>query len=291
MGRFFTYSDVLDGAVPRGSDFDIALTHIMNELKDMVEIEWIISALPYGSVMRKEPTVRSDIDLLVITHNDSFQSVLNRLRQVGEEIYLRYHVPISDKNIVPLKECNGTMTMGPGYLSHVYSFEGKTTRLGESPGPLITPGLDETQELKLWFGKRIKSLSEAISNHATFEEPIEENDHYLKFISIACDVFSLGPRKILGHEGVVESKLTKAQVIQRLGKLDPQLGCSADQVRSFVLEYENVVKHMAGRKKGPSQREEYRKVLRIIEKKVVPEALKFIFRAKEVLWSEELTRT
>lgn len=92
MGRIFSWEEIIEGKIPRSVDFKIAGQRVEVEI---CTNDKIVGALFFGSILRNDLTVQSDIDVLILYRGN----IIKDLRELVFMAKLQF-VPLQ---IIPLK--------------------------------------------------------------------------------------------------------------------------------------------------------------------------------------------
>jgi predicted nucleotidyltransferase len=210
MGQVFTWDAVRSGKIPTAQSFPI----VAQKLREVLHAEPpVVFALLFGSVLRGDSNIRSDVDCLVIYEHDKEKQAMQTMHRLDTHAKL-LHVPI---NFTP---CDTTVartrlhSLGSSFLWHL-----QTSIAG---GGLIKGSLDllaESAPLKLeieqYVSKKMYTLTEARAQMATYTE-----DRLAAFLKKALEAPMHIARKMLVYEGTLRGD-SKREVAERYRETMP----------------------------------------------------------------------
>lgn len=222
MGQVFTWEDVLRKRIPTLNAFDDVLAGLREVLQ---EIESISGAIICGSVLRREHTVRSDIDCFVLYDHE---------RELEAMVYMRaalmsafdMHVPLSFITCDTLIGSTRMHHVGTSFMRHLQRSVEAGGLLKGNPLEHIVPSIPVRDELESYLRMKMYNLQEAWTQADTFSP--EREAAYLKKLTEAPVHVA---RKVLAILEPLEGD-SKSYIKARYRELLPKE--LADQLESLI---------------------------------------------------------
>lgn len=288
MGRFFSFSQIREGGVPKMEDFGVALGLVMKELQEMHKRGLIVSAIPYGSVPRGDFGRRSDLDLFVITVARRHVEALAVLRSLSAKIAQQNYVPVNISVANTRVAGSSFNTFGPSYMGHVLQFveEG----VGEDPGKFVTQPFDRRVEVYSWVVHKMEQTQKFLLDPRYHDGDVTDEPEFLRALGKATDVFFYGTQKVADlHLGESSTEVRKGDLADRLSKFSPELASIVREVHDLVRSYESYLERLLDEAILVEQdRLQYKDCLADMFDDIVRQALDFL--TKYIPLHERITR-
>ena len=211
MGQVFTWNAVRKGAIPRIEDFTTIAAYMRTRLAEEPAIE---SALLFGSVVRGDFDIRSDIDCVVL-YNTAQEDAAMRLMQEIDRTACMSYVPI---NFTP---CDTTIAstrlhhLGSSFIRHL---QASIDAGGLVKGDLLShlaPTVSVNEEIESYIKIKMYNMMESFAQSASFTAE-RSASFYKKMLEASTHV----ARKMLIYEGTLEGD-SKKQVRKRYAETMP----------------------------------------------------------------------
>ena len=213
MGQVFTWEDVARGRVPYPEDIQEVVHLVRRRLADEPGVKF---ATLFGSVVRGDFDIRSDIDCLMVfenAHEAQVRKVTNALSTFARELY----VPI---NFTP---CDVAMAqtrfhhLGTAFIRHVSG----TMRVGglikgESFLEVLAPTVPVDQEIESYLKMKLYTMMECLASDSVFSE-----EQQVRFFKKGLEAVTHTARKVLLYEDLLVGD-SKQEVRMRYREVMPQ---------------------------------------------------------------------
>jgi predicted nucleotidyltransferase len=197
MGRVFTWDEIHKKEVPQRENF----VTVERELRDAFKGEPSVkTASFFGSYVRDDFNVRSDVDCLVV-YDPGEESVnaielLQRLSAVGKSLLVPINFTPCDVALARTRMHN----FGPSFLKHLETSAGAGGRIKGSLEGLFVPTISIKDEIGSYLRAKLYNLAEAEAQMGTFSE-----ERLAAFLKKVLEAPLHVARKML----VYEKKMTK----------------------------------------------------------------------------------
>lgn len=208
MGQVFSWDAIYEGRIPKPKSFRHAAEVIRERF---VHEPSIVCALLFGSVIRGDSNIRSDLDCAVIYETSKQAAAMEAMHEVGVMAH-KLHVPI---NFTP---CD-TMLAGTRFhhlgVSFVTHLQAAIDAGGLIKGNLIdylAPTISARQEIESYIKMKMYSLQAGFAQSASFSE-----EELVRFLRKALEASTHVARKVLIYEGALRGD-SKREVQARYRK-------------------------------------------------------------------------
>lgn len=215
MGQVFTWDAVQDGRIPRQESFH----HIAKELRLKLSKEpSVVSALLFGSVIRGDFNIRSDIDCAIIYETQDEYQAMNAMHEIDQMAHA-LHVPI---NFTP---CDTVLArtrlhhLGTSFIRHLQAsidagglIKGKGNLID-----LIAPTVPGSQEIESYIRMKMYSMQESLAQMTFFSE-----ERQAAFLKKALEASTHVARKMLIYEDTLHGD-SKREVQERYRETMPSV--------------------------------------------------------------------
>lgn len=212
MGKVFTWDAIQDGRIPKKESFQF----IADALRETLSGEpSIVSALLFGSVVRGDFNIRSDIDCAVIYQVEEEEWAMSAMHEVSQ-LALTFHVPI---NFTP---CDTVVAGTPFHHLHRSFVQHLQTSIdagGLIKGnfvDLLAPTIPAEQEIESYIKMKMYSMQESLAQMTTFSE-----ERFAAFLKKALEAPTHVARKMLIYEGTLQGD-SKREVRERYRETMPR---------------------------------------------------------------------
>lgn len=174
MGKVFTAEEVQQGLIPRLEDFVVVRNKLVAALTAESAVE---SALVFGSLVRDDHTIRSDLDCAVVYDWDAHEGVFNLLGRLATEAAQLY-VPLN------LESCDsGTAKtrfhrFGPSFREHLNKAQKAGGGIKGDVCKHFGPSVPVKQELESYLGHKLSKLQIGRTNYRA--QDAHAQAHYLQ---------------------------------------------------------------------------------------------------------------
>lgn len=240
MGRVFTWDSIRAGEIPKKESFH----HVARALRSTLANEpAVISALLFGSVVRGDFNIRSDVDCVVIYETHGEQSAMEAMHEIDRWAHA-LHVPI---NFTP---CDTVLArtrlhhLGASFVQHLQvSIDAGGLIKGDLVN-LLAPTISTAQEIESYIKMKMYSMQESFAQMTSFSK-----ERLVAFLKKALEASTHVARKMLIYEGMLQGDSKKAireryrdtMPAHLAGQFDHLLGIDSQYSSEldFQLEYPN----------------------------------------------------
>lgn len=265
MGRVFTWEDVLTGHLPDPPEekYPLAIRHLRAELE---RSNSVIGALHFGSLVRDDWTIRSDVDCLVLTE-DSLPSQGADLAAIVMHANEEWNVEISFEIVQLNAGKSGRHTIGPMFLDYLRRVEAGNI-IKQDPTALLSPSCFSSKvELVNYLMVQEERLRSGYLLHPSFTA--EKYCHFLRKVSESGIHIA---RKHLQYRGHINA-LSRQTVIDMYGALFG--GVASEILQQLVAVDCAYTKEMLWQQQhGPHYQRYHEALKRLLE--ATPLALEFV---------------
>jgi predicted nucleotidyltransferase len=228
MGQVFTWDSIQAGRVPKLESFQ----RVAADLRETLSSEpTVVSALFFGSVIRGDFNIRSDIDCVVLYDTGGQNSAMGAMHHVDRMAHSLY-VPI---NYTP---CDTALArtrfhaLGVAFVRHLQAAIDAGGLIKGNLVDLLAPTAPVEQELESYISRKMYSLQAALAQMASFDEK-----ELARFFRKAFEAPMHIARKMLIYEGTLEGD-SKQDVRERYRETMPtHLGEQFDYLLSVDSWY------------------------------------------------------
>lgn len=212
MGQVFTWDSVRDGRIPKKESFHHVATILRETLSSKPSI---VSALLFGSVVRGDFNVRSDIDCVVIYKTDEEARAMHAMHEVDQMAHA-LHVPI---NFTP---CDTVLAetrlhhLGMSFIRHLQASIDAGGLIKGNLVDLIAPTIPAEQEIESYIKMKMYSMQESLAQMTSFSE-----ERRVAFLKKALEASTHVARKMLIYEGTLRGD-SKKEVWERYRETMPK---------------------------------------------------------------------
>ncbi len=211
MGQVFTWDSIQAGRIPKQESFHRVASMLREALSKNPAI---ISALLFGSVVRGDFNIRSDIDCVVIYDTRQETWAMLELHDIDQIAY-ELHVPI---NFTP---CDTVLAktrlhhLGVSFVRHLQASIDAGGLIKGSLVDLLAPTAPAEQEIESYIKMKMFSMQTAFAKMASFNE-----EGVVRFLRKALEASTHVARKMLIYEGTLGGD-SKKEVQMRYGETMP----------------------------------------------------------------------
>lgn len=194
MGEVFTWDAVQSGRIPEKRSF----RHVAEAVQSRLSSEpSVASMLLFGSVVRGDFDIRSDIDCVVIYETQEEGRAMGIMHEIDQMAHA-LHVPI---NFTP---CDTVLArtrlhhLGMSFIRHLQASIEAGGLIKGNPVDLIAPTIPASQEIESYIKMKMYSIQESLAQMTTFSE-----ERQAAFLKKALEASTHVARKMLIYEGTL----------------------------------------------------------------------------------------
>lgn len=275
MGQVFTLQAVKSGQVPKAESFGIVTSLLRTTLASESSV---VSALLFGSVLRGDSNIRSDIDCLVIydvAQEERAVSVMQVLSEQASKLF----VPI---NFVP---CDSAIArtrlhhLGPSFTTHLQSSVDSGGCIKGDITKILAPTLSIKEEIESYIRVKMYNLQESSTQVRTFSD-----DRRVSFLKKGLEAPTHIARKMLIYEGAMQGDSKRHVHTRYRETMSQEMVVLFDELVAldawYTIQLETQMQKL--------DEEEYQKVLVSLEKEM-PKLIQFI--RLNILRIQSMTRS
>jgi len=211
MGQVFTWESIQTGRIPKKESFH----HIASTIRaGLADESSIVSALLFGSVVRGDFNIRSDIDCVVIYQTELQERAMNALHEIDQAAHA-LHVPI---NFTP---CDTVLAktrlhhLGTSFIRHLQASIDAGGLIKGNLVDLLAPTIPATDEIESYTKMKMYSMQESLAQMTSFSE-----ERFAAFLKKALEAPTHIARKMLIYESVLRGD-SKQEVRQQYQEIMP----------------------------------------------------------------------
>lgn len=213
MGQVFTWDAIRTGRIPKKESFH----HIASVLREALSNEpSVVSALLFGSVVRGDFNIRSDIDCVVIYETEHEEWAMRTMHEVDRAAHA-LHVPI---NFTP---CDTVLAktrlhhLGTSFVRHLQAAIEAGGFIKGNLVDLLAPTIPAEKEIESYIKMKMYSMQSALAQIASSSE-----EELVRFLRKALESSTHVARKMLIYEGTLGGD-SKKEVQQRYRETMPRV--------------------------------------------------------------------
>lgn len=223
MGQVFTWDAVRLGQIPKKESFRVVenLTRVMLSVEPAV-----VSALLFGSVIRGDSSIRSDVDCVVVYKTDQEHAAMKVMNTIDRMAHA-LHVPV---NFTP---CDTVLAgtrlhhLGVSFVRHLQaSIDAGGLIKGEFLG-LLAPTISPEQEIESYIKMKMYSMQESLAGAPSFSD-----ERMALFLKKGLEATTHVARKMLIYESVLQGD-SKREIQKRYKEVMPK---ELADMLDFLLE-------------------------------------------------------
>lgn len=264
MGQVFTWKAIRSGEIPKRENFHTVATH----LRDTLAAEpSVVSALLFGSVVRGDFNIRSDIDVVVMYETDREREAMATMHRVDK--YARgLHVPINFTPCDTLLAQTRLHHLGSSFMRHLQvSVDAGGLIKGDLVG-MLAPTVSPEDEIESYIKMKMYNMQESMAQMTSFSE-----ERLVSFYKKALEASMHVARKILIYEGTLVGD-SKKQVQGRYRETMPlQLAQLFDGLVGHDRSYTDLLEAQL---QNPCERVYHRGLGELMVGKCLPQTLQFL---------------
>jgi len=271
MGKVYSWSAITEQGIPSPRDFENARQQALSKLSQLVEYGLIYGARIFGSVARGNPSIRSDLDLLVVFENDIARE---ELRKIFHDVYKETRVIVESTALKRELVDLGFHTIDPTFLEHFQYILKEGNIVGNDPLNLVRPQEGNVLNLhQQYLSQKLKRLTDGLLT------PTKEEQ--LKILQRALEApVNVGRRMLmtlrcLGILDLDEDDDSKEVIIRNYRRIfDEDNGLLQF---NFLLESDRrYTRFLEETLQGQYIEEEYEEYLNSTERECLPQAISWV---------------
>lgn len=195
MGKVFTFEEIEEGRVPRPENFNLVASRLREEL--LYESS-VVCALLFGSVVRGDSTIRSDVDCVVVYDVQKEKSavrVMHRLNRFANTL----HIPINYTPCDTAVARTYLHALGKAFVQHLQAAIDAGGIIKGNLVDILAPTMSATQEVESYISRKMFSLMESYAEMSTYSE-----ERLFAFLKKALEAPMHVARKMLIYEGTMQ---------------------------------------------------------------------------------------
>lgn len=195
MGQVFTWDSIRTKKVPEQESFH----RVAMALRTTLSTEpAIASALLFGSVVRGDFNIRSDIDCVVIYETCEEQSAMEAMHKV-DRLAHTLHVPINYTPCDTVLAKTRLHHLGASFIRHLQASIDNGGLIKGDLVNLIAPTIPAAQEIESYIKMKMYSMQESFAQMTSFSE-----ERLVAFLKKALEASTHVARKVLIYKGVLQ---------------------------------------------------------------------------------------
>ncbi|MFC1732716.1 nucleotidyltransferase domain-containing protein [candidate division KSB1 bacterium] len=221
MGQVFTWDTIRSGKVPSLESFHIVSSNMIAGLSTEPSF---VSVLLFGSVLRGDFNVRSDIDCAFLYEMKKEEAAMRVMHQI-DKFARGLHVPI---NFTP---CDTVLAgtrlhhLGTSFVKHLQTSVEAGGLVKGNLVELLAPTVSTNQEIESYITVKMYNMQESLAQMTSFSE-----ERLVAFFKKALESSTHVARKMLIYRGKLEGD-SKKQVRERyIETMPPELSELFDQL-------------------------------------------------------------
>ncbi|MFI5260453.1 MAG: nucleotidyltransferase domain-containing protein [Candidatus Paceibacteria bacterium] len=262
MGQIFTWDAIQHGRIPNKKSFH----HVAKELRSRLAGEdSIIAAALFGSVLRGDFTIRSDIDCAVIhdtDHERTAMGVMHKAIEMATALYVPINFTPCDVRLAETRYHH----FGPSFQKHLESSMNAGGLIKGDLIDLLAPTVPVQEEIEWYIKMKMYNLQESLT-----QMPVYSEERMTLFLKKVLEAPMHVARKMLIYEGCLLGD-SKSEVQEQYRDTFPtKLAQRFDDLLKLDHEYSTGLDHQM---KSPDQEKYEQLLLRI--KRELPHVLEFL---------------
>lgn len=235
MGQVFTWDSIQAGRIPKLESFH----RVAADLRETLSSEpAVVSALLFGSVVRGDFNIRSDIDCLVLYETIGQNSAMGAMHHVDRMAH-SLHVPINYTPCDTMLARTRLHALGVAFVRHLQAAIDAGGLIKGNLVDLLAPTVSAKQEIESYISRKMYSLQESFAEMTSFSE-----ERFVAFLKKALEAPVHVARKMLIYEGVLKGDSKREVQARYREMMPPHLGeqfdylLSVDSWYSLELEFQ-----------------------------------------------------
>jgi hypothetical protein len=262
MGQVFTWGAVRTGRIPKPGSFNRVAELMRGTLAREPSV---VSALLFGSVIRGDSNVRSDIDCVVLYEKCEQRHAMRTMHRL-DCAAAKMYVPI---NFTPCDTVLATTRLhhlGSSFVRHLHASIDAGGLIKGDLVPALAVTIPVEQEIENYITAKMYNMQESYAQMATFSE-----ERLASFLKKSLEAPTHIARKMLIYEGQLRGD-SKRQVQEQYGNVMP--AALADQFDA-LLATDCLYTHELEKQRRRANRQRYARIIRHLISEV-PRTLEFI---------------
>lgn len=223
MGKVFTWKEVVRKRVPRPEDFRLVIDEARGFFAGE---ESIVGAAVFGSVIRGDCNIRSDVDCFVLYDHTQEREAFRVLQSVTAVASL-HRVPLTCIPCDTLLAATHMHHIGSSLRRHL----GKSMRIGGllkgDPLRHIVGVRSSEKEVEEYLRFKLYGIQEAFGEVRTFSE-----EKFVSYLKKMLEAPVHVARKVLEHQGLLDGDSKREVLASYVKHMERGL---SDQLRSLVM--------------------------------------------------------
>lgn len=211
MGQVFTWDAIQSGRIPKKEDF----RHIAMLLRTAFRDEpSIASALLFGSVVRGDSTIRSDVDCVVVYKAEQEWHAIQTMHAVGRVAHT-LHVPVNFTSCDTAVAGTRFHHLGTSFVQHLQAAADAGGVIKGNLVSLLAPTITLKEEIESYIRMKMFGVQTAFTQMASFSE-----EDLMRFLRKALEAPMHVARKMLIYENALRGD-SKKEVRERYQEAMP----------------------------------------------------------------------
>lgn len=262
MGQVFTWDSIQAGRVPKLESFH----RVAADLRETLSNEpAVVSALLFGSVVRGDFNIRSDIDCVVLYETVVQNSAMGAMHHVDRMAHT-LHVPIEFMPCDTVLAETRLHHLGTSFIRHLQAAIDTGGLIKGNLVDLLAPTIPATQEIESYIKMKMYSMQKSLAKITSFSE-----ERLAEFLKKALEASTHVARKMLIYEDVLEGDSKREVQARYRETMPPHLGEQFDYLLSVDSWYNMELEFQL---KKPDQ-EQYSDALASLQQEL-PKVLEFL---------------
>lgn len=194
MGQVFTWDAIRAERIPKQESFQ----HVVEDLRGTLAAEpSVASALLFGSVLRGDSNIRSDVDCVVIYHTGQEGQARSILHAINRRAHAE-HVPINYTPCDTVLARTRLHHLGNSFITHLQASIDAGGLIKGNLVDLLAPTIPATQEIESYIKMKMYTVQESLMEMTSFSE-----ERLAAFLKKALEAPTHVARKMLIYEGAL----------------------------------------------------------------------------------------
>ncbi len=192
MGQVLTWDAIQAGRIPKKESFH----QVAAPLREVLSVEpSVVSALLFGSVVRGDFNIRSDIDCVVIYETEQQTWAMNAMHEVGRAAHA-LHVPINFAPCDTVVAKTHLHHFGGEFIRHLQASMDTGGLIKGNLVDLLAPTIPAKQEIESYLRVKMYNMTRSLAEMVSFSE-----ERMAAFLKKALEASTHVARKMLIYEG------------------------------------------------------------------------------------------
>jgi predicted nucleotidyltransferase len=264
MGQVFTWEAIRAGKIPKRENFHTVAKYLQNTLATEPSV---VSALLFGSVVRGDFNVRSDIDVVVIYETEREKEAMVAMHHINQRAQ-DLHVPINFTPCDTLLAQTRLHHLGSSFMRHLQASIDAGGLIKGDLVSMLAPTVTPEDEIESYIKMKMYNMQESMAQMTSFSE-----ERLVSFYKKALEASTHVARKMLIYEGTLVGD-SKKQVQERYWEtMPPELAHLFDGLVGHDRFYTELLEAQL---QNPCERVYNRGLRELMVDNCLPQTLRFL---------------